>query len=208
MKLIVPSKFGAGTQAAVVAMGLMLGVAWMALPAAAHGGSAGIEVVSATEVTQSSWGYVIAVTYDGDGHGVDDAQVTAVAEGPGGSVSPVTMTRTDEEGTYEGQLVFPAPGNWTVRFTSVEPEATLEVPQVVESPSTNTTTTSGGGAVAPPSTAESADAPTATVDATPITTTAPDVAVGDDSKRGNGPLLLAVAVVVVVVIGGLIAVRR
>src|SRR5262245_25248185 len=75
--------------------------------------------------------FIVRVTDSGDP--ANDASVTAAAKSVSGeSLTPVNLTRDDDDGHYAGPIEFPSGGLWTVRFTSTDPDATLEVEQEVE----------------------------------------------------------------------------
>jgi hypothetical protein len=80
--------------------------------------------------------FIVRVTENGDP--ANDATVTAAAVSLSGeSLAPVELPREDDDGTYSGPVEFPSAGLWTVRFTSTNPDATLEQDQEVDpSPST------------------------------------------------------------------------
>jgi hypothetical protein len=100
--------------------------------------------------------FIVRVTENGDP--ANDATVTAAAVSLSGeSLAPVELPREDDDGTYSGPVEFPSAGLWTVRFTSTNPDATLEEQQEVDlSPSTTaggdnqvTVGTEAGGGFAP-----------------------------------------------------------
>jgi hypothetical protein len=110
--------------------------------ATAHEGDGRLEVLQATPGDGATVDYQVRLTYVADGHGAPEATVTAVAEQPGATATaPVQLQAGAEEGLYTGTVTFPSPGDWTVRFTSVTPAATLEQAQAVTAPATTATTT-------------------------------------------------------------------
>jgi hypothetical protein len=127
------------TFAALVAAAALL-AAGPAGPASAQEGEGEIELEAVHPAGQSLH-FIVRVTEGGDP--ANDASVTAAAVSVSGeSLSPVDLTRDDDDGRYSGPVEFPSAGLWTVRFTSTNPDATLEVDQEVElSPST----TAGSG---------------------------------------------------------------
>lgn len=58
----------------------------------------------------------------------------------GTAATPVTLEPVDDDGRFRATVEFPSAGTWTVRFTAITPEATVEVPQQVDPPATTTTT--------------------------------------------------------------------
>lgn len=127
------------TFAALVAAAALL-AAGPAGPASAQESEGEIELEAVHPAGQSLH-FIVRVSEGGDP--ANDASVTAAAESLSGeSLTPVDLTRDDDDGRYSGPVEFPSAGLWTVRFTSTNPDATLEVDQEVElSPST----TAGSG---------------------------------------------------------------
>jgi hypothetical protein len=156
--------------------------------AAAHEGDGRIEVLQATPAPYLAVDYQVRLTYVADGHGAPDATVTAVAEQPGAAAAaPVQLTAGAEEGLYAGTVSFPAPGDWTVRFTSVTPAATLEQPQSVTAP--------GPTVTRPPPTSSTT---------VPIAAGADEVAADSEEDDGSGfPVVPVAAVVLVLAVAGL-----
>jgi hypothetical protein len=121
----------------VLALSLAVAVACAAAilvaPAvAAHDGAAIITLEAANPAGDGSVVYVVRAVWDNDGHPAVDATVTAVAEAPDGTrVGPVTMEPLGDEGVYQAVVDFPSTGDWTVRFTVVEPPGTLEITESV-----------------------------------------------------------------------------
>jgi hypothetical protein len=122
------------TLAALVTAGALL-AAGPAGPAGAQEDSGEIELEAVHPAGQSLH-FIVRVTDNGDP--ANDATVTAAAVSLSGeSLAPVELPREDDDGTYSGPVEFPSAGLWTVRFTSTNPDATLEQPQEVDvSPST------------------------------------------------------------------------
>lgn len=155
--------------------------------AAAHEGDGRLEVLRATPGYMAV-DYQVRLTYVADGHGAPDATVTAVAEQPGAAAAtPVQLSAGAEEGLYAGTVTFPGPGDWTVRFTSVTPAATLEQPQAVTAP--------GPTVTRPPPTTSTTVSTAAGAD---------EVAAVSDEDDGSGfPVVPVVAVVLVLAAAGL-----
>lgn len=156
--------------------------------AAAHEGDGRLEVLQATPGQYLAVDYQVRLTYVADGHGAPDATVTAVAEQPGAAAAaPVQLSAGAEEGLYAGTVTFPGPGDWTVRFTSVTPAATLEQPQTVTAP--------GPTVTRPPPTTSTTVSTAAGAD---------EVAAVSDEDDGSGfPVVPVVAVVLVLAVAGL-----
>ena len=182
--------------AALVA-GCALLAAGPAGPAGAQEDTGEIELEAVHPAGQSIH-FIVRVTENGDP--ANDATVTAAAVSLSGeSLTPVELPREDDDGTYSGPVEFPSAGLWTVRFTSTNPDATLEQDQEVDlSPSTTAsnqvtvgteaggTTTTGGFAPEDDGTGGSAQADT-----------------GESENEGIPLWLIAAAAIVV--IGGAIA---
>jgi YtkA-like len=191
------------TFAALVAAAALL-AAGPAGPASAQEGEGEIELEAVHPAGQSLH-FIVRVTEGGDP--ANDASVTAAAVSVSGeSLSPVDLTRDDDDGRYSGPVEFPSAGLWTVRFTSTNPDATLEVDQEVElSPST----TAGGGDQGTGGTEGSTDATAGTTeggfapedDGTGDSAQAADE--GDEDEDGLPVWLIVLAAVVV--IGGVLA---
>ena len=113
---------------------LLTSVLVAAPPSSAHEGQGTIEVSSSTPAGDFTLRYQLKVTYVTDGHGSPDATVTATVVDPSGARTPVPFTKGGEDGIYEGAVTYPAAGNWTVRFTSLRPTATLERLEEVAAP--------------------------------------------------------------------------
>jgi hypothetical protein len=115
-------------------------------PAGAHEGDAIIQV-QATHPAGSSVHFIVMVTWENDGHPAVDATVTATALSIAGEqLTPVALAPEGGEGVYGGAVEFPSPGVWTVRFTSIDPDGTLEqIEEVNVAPSTVPTTAPAEG---------------------------------------------------------------
>jgi YtkA-like len=122
------------TLAALVAAAALL-AAGPSAPAGAQEYTGEIELEAVHPAGQSLH-FIVRVTDGGDP--ANDASVTAEAVSLSGeSLTPVDLTRDDDDGRYSGPIEFPSAGLWTVRFTSTNPDGVLEVDQEVElSPST------------------------------------------------------------------------
>ena len=97
-----------------------------------------------------------------------------------------------QAGHYTATITFPSAGDWTVRFASITPRATLQQPQTIQASATTTSTTTSTPAT---------------------TTTLPSLDLrpsNSDKDSSDGPGLLAAAIVatVVVAVSAYIFVRR
>jgi hypothetical protein len=167
----------------------------------AHGGDGVIEV-EAAHPTSTGVHFIVRLTYQNDGDPVSGATVTATAVGPGGQeTDPVELSPSDAGG-YQGPVDMPEPGEWTVRFRSADPPATLE--QATEIPEAASGDETGGEAGGTPATDEGF--------APAEDGTGGSGAAGEDDSGSDGlPVLLIVAAAVVAVGGlftGLRIVRR
>lgn len=93
--------------------------------AAAQEGDAAITVEQAHPANASVHYFVKLAADGGEGDPIDGATVTATptrADGTAGQ--PVTLD-PDGEGVYQGSVPLSESGEWTVVFTSTEPEATV-----------------------------------------------------------------------------------
>jgi hypothetical protein len=97
------------------------------------------------------------LVYANDGDPAPGATVTVDALSADGVVAPAAALHDNGDGTYEGPLLLPTPGAWTIRFTATTPAAAGEMAYVAEPAPTTTSTTrepdldasgdGGGGAV-------------------------------------------------------------
>jgi len=115
-------------------------------PAGAHEGDAIIQL-QAAHPAGSSVHFIVMVTWENDGHPAVDATVTATALSVAGEqLTPVALAPEGGEGVYGGAVEFPRAGLWTVRFTSIDPDGTLEqIQEVNVAPSTVPTTAPAEG---------------------------------------------------------------
>ncbi len=188
----VPSPLRRAVTAVVALLAGLLGLAVVAGPAAAHGGAGTLEVLATEpQADGASVKVTVQLSFVADGHPADDATVTVVGEREGvagADFTPVTLTASGPEGQYTGVVPVPAPGNWTLRVTSVEPPATA---------TTQVSVAGTAGTVG----SSSAPSTTATPEPAPATTAPPSS--GEDDGGGPSPVL--VAAVVGAVAGGVTA---
>ncbi|HEY8545108.1 MAG TPA: FixH family protein [Acidimicrobiales bacterium] len=124
----------------------LAGVGLAASPAGAQEGDASITVDQAHPGPGSTH-YFVSVT-DASGAPVNDAEVTATPIGPDGEEGePVTLQQSGE-GIYQGAVPMTDPGEWTVRFESVDPPGTGETTQQVADDGTSTGDGSSNGSSA------------------------------------------------------------
>src|SRR3546814_3073384 len=126
------------------ALGLsLLSVAFLigaASPAAAHDGEGILTVESQIPTGDVVVEYVVRVTWADDGHPALQSTVTATPiASDGAPQTPVSLDPIDEDGRYAGTVTYPAPGDWTVRFTSVTPTGSVEIVEPIRSQPTTTT---------------------------------------------------------------------
>jgi hypothetical protein len=142
---------GTWSRLLVAAVTLLVAVTLVPSVAGAHGGEVRLDLLE-TEGVPGGIEVAVRVTYVDDGHGADDATVTAVvvpADGTDAPGTPVPLPATGEEGVHGGTVPVPAPGPWIVRITSVEPTASTEVRVDVPAAPPATAPTTGGDPVAP-----------------------------------------------------------
>ena len=178
------------TLVAIAVCALALG-AGAASAAGAHGGD-GVLQVEAAHPTGTGVHFIVQLTYENDGEAVSGADVTATPVSPSGEeLAPVTLAPA-ADGTYQAPVDLPDPGEWTVRFASTEPAATLE--QTVEISATTTTPTT--------------DADGASAGFAPADDGTGDSAAGDDDSDSDGVPILLVVAAAVVAIGGVFTALR
>lgn len=177
-----------------------VGVAAIAPMAGAHGDDGVLAVVSATPSGSSST-ITVKLTFEGDGHPVDGATVTAVADdGAGAAIDPVPMTAAGSPGEYTARLEFPSAAVWNVRVTAVSPSATVTLTQDIAGPastsSTPTESTPTSGSTPGTTPASTSGAPVDGVTATREDTAEEAVERSDSSPL---PWVLGIGALVVVV---------
>jgi len=166
-----------GVRAAIVLMGLSVVLVSTTIPASAHGGPVDIEVIS-TVVEGASVTYVVSLTYEADGHPVENEPVSLTAvPATGGDPVTIDLMVADGPGRFTGTVTL-TPGDWTVTFATEDGELTISQP--IAEP-------------APPS-APGTSAASTTV---PATSTS-----GGDSDSDTTLIVVIVAVLVAVAAGG------
>jgi len=177
-------------------------------PAGAHEGDAIIQL-QAAHPAGSSVHFIVMVTWENDGHPAVDATVTATALSIAGEqLTPVALAPEGGEGVYGGAVEFPSSGLWTVRFTSIDPDGTLEQVQEVNVAPTTVPTTApaeGDSEVTVGTEADPGFAPED--DGTGASAAEGDQTAADDGSDDGLPLWL-IALAAVVVVGGAIAAVR
>ena len=180
-----------------VAIAVAVALLGPASPAAAHEGGGTLTVESAESTDSGSVRYVVRLIWNNDGHpaAAADTTMTAVPVGADGTAqTPVTLDPVDDDGRFAATVEFSSPGAWTVRFTAITPEATLEVPQQIDPPPTTTST------AAPSTTSSEAGVPTTATDAPED-----EDEDGEASKAGT---IVFVAVMLVLAAGAIALGRR
>jgi hypothetical protein len=110
----------------IVGSATVLLLLW-ASPAYGHSNEATLEVIKSEVSGSLTQHYDVLLTYAGDGHQVEDATVTLVAERKGAAaLTPVVLRPVTQKGLYQGEVSVPEPGEWNVRVTAVSPIALLE----------------------------------------------------------------------------------
>jgi len=192
--------------AAILAVLLVVGVGVAAIApmAGAHGDDGVLAVVSATPSGSSST-ITVKLTFEGDGHPVDGATVTAVADdGAGAAIDPVPMTAAGSPGEYTARLEFPSAAVWNVRVTAVSPSATVTLTQDIAGPAstsstpTESTPTSG-------STPGSTPASTSGAPVDGVTATREDTAEEAVERSDSSPLPWVLGIGALVVVVGAVA---
>ena len=180
-----------------VAIAVAVALLGPASPAAAHEGGGTLTVESAESTDSGSVRYVVRLIWNNDGHpaAAADTTMTAVPVGADGTAqTPVTLDPVDDDGRFAATVEFSSPGAWTVRFTAITPEATLEVPQQIDPPPTTTST------AAPSTTSSEAGVPTTATDA-------PEDE-GEDGEASKAGTIVFVAVMLVLAAGAIALGRR
>ncbi len=188
--------------AAILAVLLVVGVGVAAIApmAGAHGDDGVLAVVSATPSGSSST-ITVKLTFEGDGHPVDGATVTAVADdGAGAAIDPVPMTAAGSPGEYTARLEFPSAAVWNVRVTAVSPSATVTLTQDIAGPASSSSTPTGSTPTSG-STPGSTPASTSEAPVDGVTATREDTAEEAAEQSDSSPLpwILGIGALVVVV---------
>ena len=182
--------------AAILAVLLVVGVGVAAIApmAGAHGDDGVLAVVSATPSGSSST-ITVKLTFEGDGHPVDGATVTAVADdGAGAAIDPVPMTAAGSPGEYTARLEFPSAAVWNVRVTAVSPSATVTLTQDIAGPASTSSTPTG-----------STPASTSGAPVDGVTATREDTAEEAVERSDSSPLPWVLGIGALVVVVGAVA---
>lgn len=181
-----------------------VGVAAIAPMAGAHGDDGVLAVVSATPSGSSST-ITVKLTFEGDGHPVDGATVTAVADdGAGAAIDPVPMTAAGSPGEYTARLEFPSAAVWNVRVTAVSPSATVTLTQDIAGPA-STSSTPIGSTPTSGSTPGSTPASTSEAPVDGVTATREDTAEEAAEQSDSSPLPWVLGIGALVVVVGAVA---
>lgn len=181
-----------------------VGVAAIAPMAGAHGDDGVLAVVSATPSGSSST-ITVKLTFEGDGHPVDGATVTAVADdGAGAAIDPVPMTAAGSPGEYTARLEFPSAAVWNVRVTAVSPSATVTLTQDIAGPA-STSSTPIGSTPTSGSTPGSTPASTSEAPVDGVTATREDTAEEAVEQSDSSPLPWVLGIGALVVVVGAVA---
>ncbi len=171
-----------------------VGVAAIAPMAGAHGDDGVLAVVSATPSGSSST-ITVKLTFEGDGHPVDGATVTAVADdGAGAAIDPVPMAAAGSPGEYTARLEFPSAAVWNVRVTAVSPSATVTLTQDIAGPASTSSTPT-----------ESTPASTSEAPVDGVTATREDTAEEAAEQSDSSPLPWVLGIGALVVVVGAVA---
>lgn len=181
-----------------------VGVAAIAPMAGAHGDDGVLAVVSATPSGSSST-ITVKLTFEGDGHPVDGATVTAVADdGAGAAIDPVPMAAAGSPGEYTARLEFPSAAVWNVRVTAVSPSATVTLTQDIAGPA-STSSTPIGSTPTSGSTPGSTPASTSEAPVDGVTATREDTAEEAAEQSDSSPLPWVLGIGALVVVVGAVA---
>jgi hypothetical protein len=165
-----------------------------ARPAAAHDGKPVITVDQA-HPTPTSTHYIVKMVYEDDGDPIVDASLTATPIAPDGSEGALVTMASSGDGTYQGEVPMAEPGTWKVRFTTVDPNGSMEHTQVVAGETTTT--------AEPASTTTSVAETTTPTTAEPETDTEETASTDDsDDDSSSAMPLVAGGVVLLAAIGG------
>jgi hypothetical protein len=176
-------------RALFVLLGAVLVPLAFTTPASAHSDTGILAVEALPPAADTSAVTVRArLVYDNDMHGVPGVAVTATGIGPDGAALAPTVLGDVGEGEYESVIAFPAPGAWTLTFSSLAPAATAELAVDVAE-------------TGPATTVPSTDPPDST-------TTPGDEGGGDDEDDPPAFLFVALGVIVVAGITATVVVLR
>ena len=97
-----------------------------------HDGYGVVDIEGRHPASPQELHYVVRVTWSGDGHPAGpETALTATVVGPDGPRSPLALAPLDTDGRFHGQVTFPGPGTWTVRFSAPHPLTTWETVEAV-----------------------------------------------------------------------------
>ena len=145
----------------------------------------------------------VTLIYDNDAEPVDDATVLVTPVGPGGTEdAQIGLLRAPEPGTYEGSVPVGAPGEWTFKVTSEDPEAALDIVIAIPEPASASTVVAPTEAPTTSAATKESAVPSSVPDGS--STTAAEAAIvsddappADDADEGSFPWGIAVLVAVV-----------
>lgn len=147
----------------------------------------------------------VTLIYDNDAEPVDDATVLVTPVGPDGTeAAQIGLLRAPEPGTYEGSIPVGAPGTWTFKVSSADPEAALDIviPIPEPAPASTVVAPTEAPATAPvtkkPAVASSLpEAGPTTVADTKTAIVSDDAPPSEEADEGSFPWGIAVLVAVV-----------
>lgn len=174
---------GAVATRVAAALGVLVLVLGGSQAAFAHGGPADIEVGDPEPVGELEVAFPIRVTYQNDGHPVEELEgATLTGVGPGGvTVGPFDpFSPGDAPGVFVATVALPEPGIWELSISVVEPPSEASLTAEVGAPDAHE------GDVVDPADAPDAADPAETADDTVEVETADDVAELDEGGDEGG----------------------
>ncbi len=183
------------------------------IPAQAHSGKGTIQVESVEMIGPLTVRYVVAITFDADGHAAPDATATVVGEADGLRVGPVQMApvAAGNQGRYAATVNLPDGGSWKIRFSSLDPTAVLERSETLKPPTETTPIETTPTETAPITTATSTTRSVVdrTSRDTPQSTSLdePAASTNDPATDNSAGIAAAGVLVVLLVIGVGVAIR-
>jgi hypothetical protein len=192
-----------------VVAGVLAGLAVLGpVPVAARAGDPGIAVEAVHPLGDGTFHLVVELVDGNGGQPVSGAALTVTPTGPSGASGAAATLEPAGEGVYQGSVVLPEDGTWTLRVASASPAAAIDYGYEVSGDSGNPVATTAPAT--PATTSAPATAATPSSGAAPSTTaTAPEIGTEAAAARSGGnddgslpAVLLVIGAALVVAVAG------